>query len=159
MLYKVCPRCGKVRWWYQFNKNKVQRHHLSCWCKFCNREYSKRYPHTKEYMKEYYANNRERSLLNTVVRRQTLKEKVLRHYGNGKLACVRCGFKDIRSLSIDHIGGDGNKHRRELGQPEGLHIYEWLKTNGYPKGFQTLCMNCQFIKRIENKEMRRLIEP
>jgi hypothetical protein len=79
-----------------------------------------------------------------------LKAEVLTHYGNGKLACVRCSFGDIRALSIDHINGGGHKHKIEL--VRGRNIYNWLKNNNYPEGYQTLCGNCQWIKRVENKE-------
>lgn len=73
------------------------------------------------------------------------KIKALTHYGNGKCACVRCGFDDIRALSIDHINDDGNIQRKVV-----KNIYVWLRKNDYPEGYQTLCMNCQFIKRAEN---------
>jgi len=76
-----------------------------------------------------------------------LKIKVLTHYGKGKCACVRCGFDDIRALSIDHLNGGGREHRRK----EGIgSIYTWLWRNEYPEGFQTLCMNCQFVKAYKD---------
>ena len=77
-----------------------------------------------------------------------LKQDVLSHY-SAELKCKRCRYTDIRALTIDHIDGNGWKHRRELG---ACNLYSWLKRNGYPTGFQVLCMNCQFIKRIENHE-------
>ena len=36
---------------------------------------------------------------------QRVRRIALLHYGEGKIACVRCGFSDIRALSIDHING------------------------------------------------------
>ena len=76
--------------------------------------------------------------------------EVLTHYGNGRCACVKCGFDDIRALSIDHINNDGAIDRkRHLG---GTNFTFWLKRHGFPKGYQTLCMNCQWIKRAENEE-------
>lgn len=82
---------------------------------------------------------------------QKRKRLVLTHYGNGKLACVKCGFNDIRALSIDHISGGGTWGRKEK-QHGGNNFYSWLVRNGFPVGYQTLCMNCQWIKRSENKE-------
>lgn len=83
-----------------------------------------------------------------------LKVECLTHYGNGFLCCTRCGFSDIRALSIDHINGKGAEHRRNLAKEgkTGKTLYKWLKDRNYPKGYQTLCMNCQYIKRQENKE-------
>jgi len=75
---------------------------------------------------------------------------VLTHYGNGKLACLRCGFDDIRALSIDHINGDGANHKRQL--KYASIGYRWYINQNFPKGYQTLCMNCQWIKRFENNE-------
>lgn len=81
------------------------------------------------------------------------KIEVLTYYGNGKLACVRCGFNDIRALSIDHINGGGAAHIRSIsGGHRAGHIYAWLIKNKFPEDYQTLCMNCQWIKRNENNE-------
>ena len=80
-----------------------------------------------------------------------LKRDVLTYYGGGKLACVRCGFNDIRALSIDHIEGGGNRAR--VGRLKDTRtFYRWLQQENYPGGYQTLCMNCQFIKRFEKGE-------
>ncbi len=88
---------------------------------------------------------------NTMVRRE-----VLTHYGNGKCACAICGFSDIRALSIDHIEqrGINEKAARVKGEKTGtaLMFYRKLRRDGYPKGYQTLCMNCQWIKRDINRE-------
>lgn len=82
-------------------------------------------------------------------RYQAIREGVLTYYGGGNLACVRCGFSDIRALSIDHIAGGGSQHRKIRTQT----IYYLLQSEGLPDGYQTLCMNCQFIKREENNEI------
>jgi len=79
--------------------------------------------------------------------RHRIKVTVLTHYGNGKLACVNCGFDDIRALSIDHINGNGRKERAKLGINGGERFYYYLRKNGYPEGYQTLCMNCNTIKK------------
>jgi len=82
-----------------------------------------------------------------------IKIEVLTHYGNGKCACVKCGFDNTKALSIDHINGHGNTHRRNSNLSGGLEMYRWLKKNNFPEGYQTLCMNCQMIKKIDNKEI------
>ncbi len=94
--------------------------------------------------KRYVAN---RHLL--MVAQAAIKFEVLGHYSNSKAPiCVRCGFDDIRALSLDHINDDGYLHRRKH-KSAGWKLYRWLKLHGYPGGFQTLCMNCQWIKRLE----------
>jgi hypothetical protein len=65
--------------------------------------------------------------------RDKLKHKALAHYSpEGIVKCARCGFADIRSLSLRPGGG-------------GWNLYERLKKAGWPEGYQVLCMNCQFI--------------
>lgn len=77
-----------------------------------------------------------------------IKVEVLSHYGNGGLACVSCGFSDIRALTLDHINNNGAEERRanKVVKSGGTWLYQWLRRQGYPGGYQTLCMNCQFIK-------------
>jgi|SRR5579872_522407 len=82
--------------------------------------------------------------------RKNAKEEIIRHYSAGTLACKHCGFTDSRALSVDHINGNGTKHRKEIGN--AAKFYRWLKVNDYPEGFQILCMNCNWIKRFENNE-------
>jgi len=56
------------------------------------------------------------------IARVQIKTEVLTHYGKGYLACVICGESRLACLSIDHINGGGR--------------------------YQTLCMNCQFLKSV-----------
>jgi hypothetical protein len=81
-----------------------------------------------------------------------LRTTVLTHYGNGKCACVKCGFDNIKALSIDHINGMGTIYRRNTGI-SSKNFYRQLRNNGFPLGYQTLCMNCQYIKREVNNEL------
>ena len=84
---------------------------------------------------------------------QARKIAVLTHYGNGNLACVKCGEDRIACLSIDHINGRGSAHRKTLqGSGKGYYMYTWLQREGHPGGYQTLCMNCQWVKRFEQGE-------
>lgn len=75
---------------------------------------------------------------------------VLRHYAvNPSVpSCACCGETEIGFLSIDHIKGNGNKHRQSIG---GYHsFYSWMVAKHFPEGFQILCMNCNWGKRIMN---------
>lgn len=75
------------------------------------------------------------------------KMEVLMHYSDGTLECAICGENRTECLSIDHVGGGGNKHRKEIGsKSSGVHFYKWLIDNDFPGGFRVLCMNCQFIE-------------
>lgn len=71
------------------------------------------------------------------------KELVFNHYGR---ECSCCGEKEITFLSIDHIDGNGTKHRKKIQNG----TYRWLVRNNFPKEFQTLCFNCNW-GRYKNK--------
>jgi len=102
--------------------------------------------------RKWYLRHREEIKLKQNKRKLEFKRKVLTYYGNGKCACVVCNESRLACLSIDHIEGGGNKHRHFIGNRGGMKFYYWLKLNGYPKGYQTLCMNCQRVKQVENNE-------
>ena len=82
--------------------------------------------------------------------RRKLKNEVFSHYGGP--ICAHCGLTAEAALSIDHIAGGGNKHRKEIGAPSHS-FYVWLRKNGFPPGFQVLCMSCQFIKKEKGNHL------
>ena len=104
----------------------------------------------REIAHQSYWRNPERSRLLKRQRNERVRLKVLEYYGNGRLACVICGESRLACLSIDHINSNGSTHRQQIGS--GTPLYYWLIRNNYPNGYQTLCMNCQFIKRAFNRE-------
>lgn len=73
--------------------------------------------------------------------RKKLRRDVIVAYG-GKCEC--CGEKEFVFLTMDHVEGGGNQHRRELGG--NMAFYVWLRKNGYPPKFQVLCWNCNWAK-------------
>lgn len=82
-------------------------------------------------------------------RKAAWKKAVFSHYGN---ECKRCGFSDARALTIDHEDQKGYKHKTASGRRiTGWPLYKWLVRHGFPKGFRTLCCNCQSIVYRESK--------
>ena len=77
-----------------------------------------------------------------------LKTKVLTHYSNGKLRCVKCGVNNINVLTLDHIDNNGSDDKLSR---SGNGLYRKLKASSYPIGYQTLCMNCNMEKEIQRK--------
>jgi len=77
--------------------------------------------------------------------RLKLKLDVLSHYSGGLFKCACCNDTHLEFLTIDHVDGGGRKHYKEIG---GTGLYRWLRKNGYPKGFQVLCFNCNFAKHV-----------
>jgi hypothetical protein len=106
-------------------------------CKKCARENDKKHRSTEkfrlkhnQYMRQYYPG---------WVRQ--LQEDTLTHYGNGIMACVCCGEKRFLFLTIDHINGRTKEEMKNY-KYRGWQLKSFLRTNNYPKGYQTLCWNC-----------------
>lgn len=113
----------------------------------------------RDYNREYYRQNKERLdaqraawiASNPEKRRKTalsyyyrLQHEAIMQYGGYR--CVWCGIDEPFVLAIDHVRNDGNAHRKLIGAVGGHKFYKWLKDNGYPDGFQVLCMNCNHSK-------------
>ena len=129
---KICYKCKKKLHYSQFYKNKSHPDGLRSECKECDKS---------------------RTAAASRRRQKTFKNKVVFYYTKGLNKCTKCEFDDIRALTVDHIDGGGNKHIKEA-KISG-NLYKWLIKNKYPPNFQILCMNCQFIKRHENKEWKK----
>jgi len=108
--------------------------------------------------REYYSKNRELLLLKScgyhIKSGLKLKREVLSYYGKGKCQCCICDIDNLDCLSLDHIKNNGAEHRKTLGY---MSIYSFLKRQGFPSGYQTLCMNCQWIKKAEHQRQRRTL--
>jgi hypothetical protein len=78
--------------------------------------------------------------------RNRLRQAILSHYGT---ACECCGEDNPSFLTLDHIDGDGNTHRRSLFSGKnvsGNAFYQKIRSLGFPPGLQTLCWNCNMAK-------------
>ena len=71
--------------------------------------------------------------------------------------CVKCGFSDSRALQIDHINGGGYTERKEYNRNPAKYYSNILNSilNNENK-YQLLCANCNWIKRTENNEIRKI---
>jgi len=59
-------------------------------------------------------------------------------------ACIGCGEKHIEFLSLDHI--NGRKSMNHGPHVKAEKLCRRLIRDGYPKGIQILCANCNFAK-------------
>lgn len=76
--------------------------------------------------------------------RLSIRREIFAHYG---MTCAGCGEARFEALSIDHINGGGNAHRRLIrATTSNMAMYRWLKSQGFPSGFQTLCLLCNVLK-------------
>jgi hypothetical protein len=75
-------------------------------------------------------------------RLKELRNIIIDHYGR---KCQCCGESHNEFLSIDHINGGGNKHRKEVGKG-GTRFYKWVIDARFPLWLQLLCHNCNQAK-------------
>lgn len=115
-------------------------------------EYKNRH---REYMKEWRSRNADKMHNGQSRWYKAIRLETLTHYSGGTPHCACCDEKIIEFLTIDHIEGNGAEHRRQLAKQGiklgGNALPYWLKKNGWPKGYQVLCANCNFGKRTHKE--------
>ena len=141
---KICSKCGQKKPVSEYYTRKDGS--LLAECKTCSRKRN-----AKRYHSEKYIEIREKDNAAMRQKRVAVREKVFAAYGG--YICVCCGETEKTFLTIDHINNDGANHRRSITGKRtsaGYHTYIWLVKNGFPTGYQVLCMNCQHGKRMNN---------
>ena len=130
-VWRVCYSCLRKHWRTMRSKHKDSQ---NAW----RRQYRKLHPeqHREQERRRYWTRYRE-------LFRQK-RYQVLIHYSNGTPKCACCEESEIRFLTLDHIEGGGNRQRKSIGT--GITYWLWLIKNNYPKGYQTLCMNCNWAR-------------
>ncbi len=94
-----------------------------------------------EYHKKYRLLHGNEERAKSRAREIKIRERVFEHYGE-RCSWPGCNVSDMDMLQLDHIGGGGNKHRREVGK--GQQFYRYLIKNGFPAGLRVLCANHNF---------------
>lgn len=118
----------KTRAYYRLNQKRI-------------RERAKVLHQRKKHNPDYIA-QREQSRVKYAA---MLKEAAINIYSDGMASCKWCKIADMDVLCLDHIDGNGNSHRKSM----RTSTYSWLKRHDYPPGFQVLCMNCNWKKRLK----------
>ncbi|KKK55443.1 hypothetical protein LCGC14_3074510, partial [marine sediment metagenome] len=152
MRGRVCTKCQKTKpeSEYYLNRGRPRSACKKCWRKKNRTFYEKNKEDCVRKAVERKQHDPERAAAASRRSRRKLKVAVLRAYGGANPRCTCCGEGNVAFLVIDHIGGGGNAHRREISKgsttSSGGKMYRWLRSNGYPAGFQILCHNCNFAK-------------
>jgi len=155
---KRCPKCGESKPREQFARMSCASDGLRVWCRSCCNTAGKirRSANPEKYRRlslEYRLKHPQVCIARETRYREDTKMKTLTHYGNGKCACVACGEERLPCLGLDHIQGDGADEFRRL-KRRGNGLYSYLRTRDFPLGYQTMCMNCNWMKRHEMGESR-----
>lgn len=167
---KTCYCCKNDLPEEAFNKNKNKPDGLATECKVCKKLLDKQYRERhkdkiKSTKHEYYLEHRDETIQRVcqyakdnrlqhnargTKAKNKLKLEVFSVYSCGDFKCKHCDETETGVLTVDHVNGDGAEHRREIGLTAscGSNFYRWLKRNNYPEGFQILCYNCQYRKRM-----------
>lgn len=142
---KCCTKCGERKPLTEFYPSPASRAGLRASCKACDLAYqrqvraadSEQYRERKRKAQRRYAATHPEYQQD---RWRQLRDTVFGHYGR---TCACCGATG--DLSIDHVGGGGREHRLEVlgsGNASGTRFYLWLVRQGFPGGFQVLCLPC-----------------
>ena len=113
------------------------------------REYMKEYmqrPKIKTYYEEHNQRPEVKEHTNDYYRKyhKSLQRQFLEMYGG---ACICCGEKDIRFLTLDHVNEDGANDRRRRSRAT---ILREALSNLNTEKYQILCYNCNMGRSINN---------
>lgn len=143
MKTKICTKCNQEKDVNEFYYKKDRQQFYTCGKK-CKRKVNKQWAKDnpekvrKTALRSYYKHKKKRNQESKETRLR-VKKQIFDHYGN---RCVCCGETTPQFLTIDHINGDGHKHKREIGKSGGISFYKWIIKNNFPKDLQILCFNC-----------------
>lgn len=132
-----------------YNRRYKAKHGVSVMVKWRRENPDAAEAHRDQEKQRWYRNPtiRERHRDAGIRHRARLKAEVFAAYGGAICAC--CRETEYLFLSVDHINNDGAAQRKELGNSgTGAPFHAWLKKNGFPPGYQILCMNCNCGKRM-----------
>jgi len=147
---KKCSKCRKTKSVSDFFMDKQKKDGLTSSCKKCVMQSTSSYRHKNKdayrtYAQEYHKKTKHLKRK----RRQAMTKNVVKEIFDllgDKCSC--CNFSNILALQIDHVYGDGYKHRKKL---RGLAYYkDILRSVKKKEGrYQILCANCNFIEGIK----------
>lgn len=147
METKKCSKCNIEKSIDEFGRCRGKPAYR---CLKCHREYNKQHKRNKEkdrqsqqryYLKKKHDPHfRARRCRAEKEKQKRLRLSILIHYGGDPPKCDCCGDSNVEFLTVDHIDGGGNEHRRIIGGSGRL--YQWIKNNGFPEGYRILCCNC-----------------
>ncbi len=96
--------------------------------------------------------NRSKSMLPSARKalHESLRREVVQLLGS---VCIKCGYDDHRALQVDHVHGGGTHELKRYSGSSYLYKVRKEITSGR---YQLLCANCNWIKRNELKEVRKV---
>ena len=137
---KRCSKCAETKPTEDFYAEKHSRDGRQHYCKSCSKAVKKADYQANIEARRASGRQHYRETAGTLkAARRRLRADVIAYYSNGTMMCACCEESIFEFLTIDHIHGGGNKHKRSINRS---HLYSWLAHHGYPSGFRVLCWNC-----------------
>jgi len=123
---KECPKCGEIKSFDEFNKDKTRKNMIASWCRDCNTKSNKIFREANKERYSYNANKR--------VRKQ---RDIIDEYKIEK-GCIKCGYNKIASvLEFHHIDKETKEY--SIGSIVGNNLKKvWREINKCI----ILCSNC-----------------
>lgn len=144
---KSCSKCGMAKPLSDFGNEFKKKDGKKPFCKPCGKiirkaSYDSDPQKAIRKTQAWKAKNPERA--NRYLRENRIKKRkaVIAGYG-GKCTC--CGEDNEVFLTLEHVNGGGNAHRKNGGS---LKTYMAAIKEGFPDKYTILCMNCNFAKRF-----------
>lgn len=149
---KVCSKCAVVKPFSQFWKDARQRDGLKAQCSACTSANNKDLYATKsaihvENTDRWRKHNPERFRETSKGYRHATKRRFVDGYG-GKCTC--CGEPHIEFLTVEHVHGGGEIHRRAK-KINSHGVYLDAIREGFPPEYTVLCLNCNHARRHGGK--------
>ena len=132
------PRLIKRRLWREQNKERLAKQRKAWLIKHKKRLTAERRKKRKDLESDPKALKAYRIKKNDWEKRSSRIQKVkfLNMYGT---QCSCCGETEFEFLSLDHIHGNGGKHREETGTSK---LYRLVIKEYRPDLYRVLCFNC-----------------
>jgi hypothetical protein len=136
--------------WREKNKERIYARRRECYALNINGSRDK----TKISARKFYQKNKEYFKAHARKQYYGYKRRCIEAYSDGKNCCACCGESIFEFLTLDHINGDGAKHREEITGKKrvprsGQELFHYFCTNNFPDKdrLQVLCWNCNCGKR------------
>jgi phage gpG-like protein len=137
------------QWRSEWQKRRIRtdpdfrERRYSYWKKWASKNMDRVRENARRNQKPYYQKNKIRMRDNWLRYKDKLRNQFFERYGR---SCACCGEDNPMFLSIEHLNGNGAEHRRQLNRESPDSIMADIRKNGWPDGYATLCMNCNFAK-------------
>lgn len=165
MQYKTCSKCKSRKPIELFGNWKYSKDGKNHRCRECHNAANRTSWHavgserrrelyqTDELVREKMLNaarasaSSEKTRITKQKRHKELRDSILDIYGR---LCACCGDSTYEFLTIDHVNGGGNQHRKRAGDTQKMYR-EILMSDTNRGEYQILCYNCNCAKGIYGK--------